>query len=329
MNDIYIFLLLSFILFCLLGIYFKIANRFNIIDKPNERSSHTLVTVRGGGIIFPLAVFIYAGYFGFNHIYFLSGLMLVSIVSFIDDLQELNGKIRMCFQFITVALFFVEFGLFMSMPIYWILPLIILAVATVNAWNFMDGINGITGGYSLLTVVTLIYINNHIINFGSTSFMISVALSLLVFIFYNFRTNARCFAGDVGSVGIAFIILFLVIQLLLASHNINYILLILVYGLDSATTVAFRIIRRESILEPHRSHLYQYLANEKGLPHTTVSLIYILIQLLVNILIIFLAFKSATIFVISLSIATVMFITVRFAIESSSRLLGKPKISKS
>jgi UDP-GlcNAc:undecaprenyl-phosphate GlcNAc-1-phosphate transferase len=274
MNAIYIYLLFFLFLFLVMAIYFKLAAKYNIIDKPNERSSHTLITVRGGGIIFPLAAFFYAIFFGFDYPWFLGGLLLISLISFIDDVNELNGKIRMVFQFIVIGLMFVDLGLF-SFPIYASLPLLIFGVATLNAWNFMDGVNGITGGYSLLTVLTLIYVNDRVMPFTSTGFMVAILLSLVVFIFYNFRTQARCFAGDIGSVSIAFIILFLLLRLILESGNPNYILFILIYGLDSTTTVFFRVIRKENILLPHRSHLYQYLANEMRLPHNTVALMYV------------------------------------------------------
>jgi UDP-GlcNAc:undecaprenyl-phosphate GlcNAc-1-phosphate transferase len=306
----------------MMAIYFKLAAKYNIIDQPKARSSHTLVTIRGGGIIFPIAAFLHYFCFGSTHPWFLAGLLLISIVSFIDDIIELNGKIRLVFQFMAMAMLLLNFSLF-NFPFYVYLPLMILGIATINAWNFMDGVNGITGGYSLLTLATIIYLKDQILGFTSTGFTVAIALALLVFIFYNFRTQARCFAGDVGSVSIAFIIVALMIKLIKTTENPNYILFILIYGLDSATTVFFRVLRKESILEPHRSHLYQYLANEKGMPHNTVAMIYILAQLAINILVISLSFHSTYIFIISLIIGVVSFIGVRFALEGSSRLLGK------
>ncbi|MFI5451831.1 glycosyltransferase family 4 protein [Pedobacter sp. UC225_61] len=327
MNKIYIYLLFFVFLFLMMAVYFKIATKYNIIDKPNARSSHTLVTVRGGGIIFPIAAFLHYFCFGSIHPWFLGGLLLISIVSFIDDITELNGKIRLVFQFIAMTMLLMDFSLF-DFPLYIYLPLLILGVATINAWNFMDGINGITGGYSLLTLATIIFLKDQILGFASTGFTVAIALALLVFIFYNFRTQARCFAGDVGSVSIAFIIVALMIKLVKTTENPNYILFILIYGLDSATTVFFRILRKESILEPHRSHLYQYLANEKGMPHNTVAMIYILIQLAINILVISLAFHSTNIFIISLIVAVVAFVGVRFALEGSNRLLGRTPLNQ-
>lgn len=321
MNNIYIFLLYFILLFFLMAIYFKLAGKYNIIDKPNERSSHTLITVRGGGIIFPFSALIYFSCFDFPYTNFISGLMLISLISFIDDVQELNGKIRMIFQFIVVALIFFELRLVSLIPIYCIIPLIVFVVAMINAWNFMDGINGITGGYSLLTIISMIYLNDKVVEFTSTGFMVAISLSLLVFIFYNFRTHARCFAGDVGSISIAFILAFLMIQLLIVSGNLNYILFLLLYGLDTTTTVFFRVIRKESILEAHRSHLFQFLANEKGLSHNTVSLIYIFVQLIINVIVILVLPENYISFIVCLIASLLVFLGVRFLMEGKKRLL--------
>jgi len=322
MNKIYIYLLFFAFLFLMMAIYFKLADKYNIIDKPNSRSSHTLVTVRGGGIIFPIAAFLHYFCFGSKHPWFLGGLLLISVVSFVDDIIELNGKIRLIFQFIAMSMLLLNFSLF-DLPFYTYIPILILGIATINAWNFMDGVNGITGGYSLLTLATIIYLKDQVLGFASTGFTVAIALALLVFIFYNFRTQARCFAGDVGSVSIAFIIVALMIKLVKTTENPNYILFILIYGLDSATTVFFRVLRRENILDAHRSHLYQFLANEKGLPHNSVSLIYIFVQLIINILVIIFALTSVNAFIICLTIGLVVFVSVRFALEGKERLLQK------
>lgn len=316
----YVFLFYFISLFVLMAVYFKVADRFNIIDKPNERSSHSHVTVRGGGIIFPVSVLIYSFFYGFAYPFFLSGLFLISMVSFVDDIQELNGKIRLVFQFMSVGLLLFQVSLFF-IPLYFVIPLAVFLVAMLNAWNFMDGINGLTGGYSLLTILTLIYINDNVVSFSSQGLMTAVVLSLVVFIFYNFRSRARCFAGDVGSVSAGFIIAFLMTQLVVVTSNPNYIILLLVYGLDATTTVFFRFIRKEELLEPHRSHLYQFLANEKGMPHNTVSLLYVLIQLIINaILLIFLP-QKIEVLIFWLMTGLFVFVLFRFAIEGRQHLL--------
>lgn len=314
-------LLLYFILFVILElIYFKIADRFNIIDKPNARSSHTKITIRGGGIIFPLAVLAYTLLNGFQDIYFVIGLLAISTISFLDDILTLNNKVRLSIHLSSVLLLFFQWNLF-SLSWYWILIALIFVIATINAYNFMDGINGITGGYSLLTIATLYYINQYVVDFTSDELLLVVGLALLVFNFFNFRKKAKCFAGDVGSVSIAFIIVCFIGQLILNTQNLSYILLLLVYGTDTAFTVLFRKIRGENIFEAHRSHFYQYLSNQLKLSHVLVSSMYIMAQLLINVLLISINNDIMT-YTIYLFLAFICFyLILRFRFEGKQRLL--------
>ncbi|WP_293302863.1 glycosyltransferase family 4 protein [Pedobacter sp. UBA4863] len=314
-------LLLYFVLFVILElIYFKLADRFNIIDKPNHRSSHTSITIRGGGIIFPISVLVYAMINNFPYPYFVIGLFSISIVSFLDDILTLNNKVRLGIHLSSVLLLFFQWNLF-SLNWYCILIALIFAIATINAYNFMDGINGITGGYSLLTIGTLYYINEKLVAFTSPELLIVVGLSLVVFNFFNFRKKAKCFAGDVGSVGMAFIILFLIGQLIITTQNLSYILLLLVYGTDTAFTVLFRKIRGENIFVAHRSHFYQYLCNQLGYSHLLVSSLYIAAQLLLNVALISLNHDmmnySMYLFLAFISI----YLLLRFKLEGKQQLL--------
>ena len=145
----------------------------------------------------------------------------------------------------------------------------------------MDGINGITGGYSLVILSALAYINAEIVPFVEQSLILIMMCSVLVFNFFNFRKYAKCFAGDVGSVSIAFVILFLIGRLIIKTENISWIILFAVYGVDSVLTIIHRLMLRENISLPHRKHLYQIMANELKIPHTIVSFIYMMIQAIV------------------------------------------------
>ena len=306
-------------LFFLELLYFKIADHFNIIDKPNHRSSHTAVTIRGGGIIFTLAALIFFFAFGFQYPYFILGLFAISLISFLDDILTLNNKIRLAVHLLAVLLMFYQWELF-SLPWFWLPISLIFVIGTINAYNFMDGINGITGGYSLLTIASLYYINDQIIAFTSPDLLPVVILSLIVFNFFNFRKKAKCFAGDVGSVSIAFIIVFLIGQLILKSQNFNYIALLLIYGLDAVTTIVFRVIRKENIFEAHRSHFYQFLSNEKKWPHLIVVALFVVVQLLINIIVctfIGTDWLSALFLIIA---SGVLFLAIRFKMEGKERL---------
>ncbi|MCL1665376.1 MraY family glycosyltransferase [Elizabethkingia ursingii] len=281
----YLFIIIA--LFILEIIYFKIADKFNIIDKPNERSSHTQITLRGGGVIFYFGALLFFLISDFQYPYFILGLSLMALVSFLDDIFTLSNKIRLLVHLISVILMFVQIGLF---SYAWFIPLIalVLTIGIINAYNFMDGINGITAFYSLV-VLSLLAIVNLSINFVDKNLIYYSIIASLVFGFFNFRQRAKCFAGDVGSVSIAFIIVFLLSQLIVKTGNIIYLLFLTVYGLDTIWTIIRRLMKKENIFKAHRSHLYQYLANENKVNKLVVSAVYGIIQLLIGIIVIWTA----------------------------------------
>lgn len=268
-------------------VYFQIADKFNIIDKPNERSSHKSVVLRGGGIIFTIALWIWAAFFGLQYPWMLAGVTLAAGVSFIDDIHSLPDSIRLVAQFISMLLIFVEIGL-MQWDLWWAVPIaLIVCVGATNIYNFMDGINGITGGYSLAVLVPLAIKNEELIldnnmPFVENSLLMVIALSLLVFCFFNFRKKARCFAGDVGSIGIALILLFCIGRLIMQTGDLTWLILLLVYGVDGCLTIIHRIMLHENLGQAHRKHAFQLMANELKIPHVVVSGIYMCLQLVVS-----------------------------------------------
>ena len=272
--------------FCLLLLlellYFRIADRFNIIDKPNQRSSHKRVTLRGGGIIFLLGVWIYYIVYGFEYPWFLLGLTLIAGISFIDDIHSIPNRYRIVVHFAAMLLMFYQWGIFNSAMWWWIVPAWIVCTGIINAYNFMDGIKGITGGYSLAVLLPLALLN-YDMGFVDQNLINVVILSLLVFCIFNFRTKAKCFAGDVGAVGVAFIILFILGCLIVKSGQLWYLVFLAVYGVDSVLTIVHRLILRENIFEAHRKHAYQIMANELKVPHVVVSGIYMFLQLLISV----------------------------------------------
>lgn len=286
----YLFVIIT--LFVLELIYFKIADKFNIIDKPNERSSHTQITLRGGGIIFYVGAAIYFLVSGFEYPYFFLGLTLITVVSFMDDVMTLSNKIRLLVQLVSMLLMFYQVGMFSLAS--WIIPVaLVVSVGTINAYNFMDGINGITVSNSLAVLILLAIVNNSL-SFVDQNLIYYTILSCLVFGFFNFRNKAKCFAGDVGSVAMAFIILFLLAKLIVQTGNIIYILFLLVYGLDTVLTIVRRLRKKENIFKAHRSHLYQFFANENKTNRLLISSIYGIIQLVAGFFIIYAASQSVT-----------------------------------
>jgi len=279
--NIIIYVIILVLLFLVELFYFKIADKCNIIDKPNLRSSHTSITLRGGGVIFLVSAWMWAALFGFAYPWFLVGLTAIAGISFMDDIYSVPNRVRLIVQFVAMLLMFQNFGILNPQSWWMIVIALILCVGIINAYNFMDGINGITGGYSLAVLLPLIYLNSRLF-FVENSFLIVALMSVLIFNFFNFRKKAKCFAGDVGSVGIAFIVLFALGRLILLTGDFTYILLLAVYGVDSVLTIVHRIMLHENIGEAHRKHVYQLMANELKMPHVVVSLIYMCLQLVVS-----------------------------------------------
>ena len=287
-------MLVTIILFVMELVYFRIADHFNIIDKPNERSSHSKVVLRGGGIIFLIGVWIWAAFFGLQYPWFLVGVTLAAGVSFIDDIHSLPDSVRLVTQFVAMALMFYQLDI-LHPSLWWavILALIVFVGAT-NIYNFMDGINGITPGYSMAVLVPL-FLKNISEDYVSESLIVVTILAVLVFSFFNFRpkNRAKCFAGDVGSVGIAFILLFLIGCLVVKTGDITWLTFLIVYGVDGCCTIFHRIMLHEHLGQAHRKHAYQLMANELGMSHVTVSLIYFALQLAISLVMIYLIPSTA------------------------------------
>lgn len=276
-----IYVIVALLLLALEIGYFRIADHFNIIDKPNLRSSHTKVTLRGGGIIFLLGAWLFWVMFGFEYSWFILGLSLVSLVSFIDDVHSLPDAVRLLVQITAMFLMLFQFGILNLNDWWMVLVALFVCVGIINAYNFMDGINGITGGYSLAVILPMIYLN-YKLDFISMPFLYVTVISLIIFCFFNFRKKAKCFAGDVGSISIAFILLFALGLLMIKTQDFSYIVFLAVYGVDATLTVIHRIMLHENLGEAHRKHAYQIMANELKMPHVNISAMYMIIQLIIS-----------------------------------------------
>ena len=283
MNTWLTYLIITALLLAAELVYFRIADRFNIIDKPNQRSSHSSIVLRGGGIIFVLGLWIWAAFFGFQNIWFLIAVTLVAGISFIDDIHSLPDSVRLVAQFAAMALMFYQLDI-LHWNMWWIILIaMIVCVGASNIINFMDGINGITGAYALASLLSLFLLNKKI-GFTDESLILVVALADLVFCCFNFRPKgkAKCFAGDVGSIGVAYILLFLIGSLILATGDVTYLIFLLVYGVDGCLTIVHRILLHENLGEAHRKHAYQLMANELGMGHVKVASFYALLQLAIS-----------------------------------------------
>lgn len=274
--------------------YFRIADKCNIIDKPNERSSHSTIVLRGGGVIFSLSMVVWAilmmvqGNAIAHYLPFLCGLVLICGISFWDDVRSLPDSLRMAVQVVSTLLMFWSVGLYTAISPWWLMAFVVVValffcVGATNFINFMDGINGITAAYSFAMLLPILLMNRGL-GFIEESYLIVAILGVIVFSIFNFRPKgkAKCFAGDVGSIGIAFIILFALGRLMLATKDVTYIVFFLVYGIDGSLTIFHRIMLHENLGQAHRKHAYQLMANELGMSHVVVSLLYMAIQLVVS-----------------------------------------------
>ena len=274
------YLIILVLLFVAELFYFRVADKCNIIDKPNQRSSHTRITLRGGGIIFYFGALAFFLTSEWAYLWFMIALTLITVISFVDDIRSTSQRLRLVFHFTAMALMFYQWGLF-SLPWWTIVVALIICTGIINAYNFMDGINGITGGYSLVILVSLAYVNAEVISFTEQDFIYTMICSVLVFDFFNFRKRARCFAGDVGSVSIAFVVLFLIGSLILQTKDFSWLVVLTVYGVDSVLTIVHRLLLHENIGLPHRKHLYQIMVNELRISHVVVSLVYMIVQIVI------------------------------------------------
>ena len=304
--------IISIILFLLELLYFKIAVKLYIVDKPNHRSSHSRRTIRGGGIIFPIAVLI-AFFLGHASWAMTLAIVLVATVSFIDDIKPLSRLVRLGSHILAFLLVSLDLNLFMEA--LWTMPIVlVLFIGWINAFNFMDGINGITVLYALTAIISFSLLPMHQL---SLPLLITMGLACLVFGFFNVRKRAITFAGDVGSISMALFLGYFMIKTILDTGQIGYILFFALYGIDAVLTIVNRIRKRENIFLPHRSHLYQYLANECGYSHIIIAFIYAVLQLMINLFVIYLdGNRSLQLVEITslLVVLTLIYVTIRTVI---------------
>lgn len=298
-------------------LYFKLATRWQILDKPNKRSSHNYITIRGAGIIFPISflfgtMYHYVETSTINY-YALISCLMVSGVSFLDDLAEVNYLKRLAIQLIAGLIMITALDAFQYT--WWMVAgLLVLLIGTLNTFNFMDGINGITGLYSLVVLFSMqILITDSILNW--------VIGAVLVFLFFNARKRAKCFSGDVGAVSLAFIICYGIGRIIIYTGHFQWILMLAVYGIDSVITIGIRLFRKENIFQAHRLHFYQYLTNSKGLGHLTVATGYALIQVIFNLVLFvnhYSGYQYNAAVIIFFIIISMLYILIRFHFEGRS-----------
>lgn len=278
----YIILITGLMIFELL--YIAAARRVPWLNQqPGAHSSHDRPTPTAGGLIFYIAVM--AAYIasGTDYTLMAGGISLVAGVSLSDDLRPLpvtlSVALRLPIYLGGAWLILRQLGF--TEPWQAVVPVLIIAAGWLNAYNFMDGINGITAAYSVVVLGSLGWLNSRI-GFADPALIWMSMGAVGVFAVFNFRRRALCFAGDVGAITMGAITLYLAGALIAATGRWEWVVLGAVYGVDTVLTIARRLRLGERIWTAHRRHLYQLLCNEAGLPHTTVAAIYALIQAAVS-----------------------------------------------
>lgn len=307
--------IIAIVLLVAIYIYIAIAEKYNIIDKPNERSSHSTPTIRGGGIIFPVAVLLYGIFNSFQLPYLIVSVLMTGIVSFIDDLRNVPSPIRFTIHILATLLVLYEANAY-TLPIVVIILAFIFVVGMINAFNFMDGINGITGFYAIAVILPLLLSET---NKSIIALEVIVLIALVIFLVFNARKQARCFAGDVGSVTIAVIVCFLIARRISFTNNYMYLAFVVLYLVDTGLTLIQRALAKEKVFQAHRKHLFQVLSNEMSYNHLLVALFYGILQLIINFTLI--SFEPGIVgTVATFAIFVILYIIIKFSILKKLRV---------
>ena len=297
MLEFYYYLIapVCFIIFTLM--YIRIAHFYKIYDHPVGRSSHLNRTITGFGIFVLFGLLIYSIAFPYTlKSFFIIGLMMIGTISYIDDLVFVKHFIRLIFQIFALTLMAIELPFnymmdFEKWPL--IISIVILGIGVLNAFNFMDGINGMLGLNSLVILLSFLWLNSNSVDimgneitFIRNEFLYTYIIGVSIFLGLNLRRKAVVFAGDTGSITIAFIIFYLMLNLIFKTGNYAYLLLFSIFGIDAGLTVIFKLLLRENIFVPHRDFLFKKLVHVGKYKHVNIAIIYAALQALVNIIVI-------------------------------------------
>lgn len=296
----------------------KYGYNLGIIDVPNERSSHEYIVPKGGGIGI-LAAFVFSSFvLDIPKTFWISGIVL-ALVSFVGDRLDIRPKIRLMIQFGCVLVFIIDFMVMHHGPVelyLLIFPLVIFIVGTANFYNFMDGINGIAGitggvGFMLLACYGTLE--------GMAPYYVTLSLSIAFacagFLPLNVP-KAKVFMGDVGSVMLGFV--FACVVIMMSRNLLDFICmaaLIFPFYADELTTMVVRIREGDDLINPHRKHLYQLLANEYGLEHWKVSVGYGVCQVFIGLALIGLKPHGYSVVMIFLAVCLLWFSIISFYVR--------------
>lgn len=234
--------------------------------------------ITGTGLVLVLVLLLHGLLVNTSHAYFLFAFAMLALVNWLDDLFEIHSGWRLITQFLALSFLVMEFGLISS---YWSPFFLVVAVGVVNAYNFMDGINGISGIYALAVLAPLPFA--YAFDTENMGRLLLIFLFLILFILFNFRRSAKAILGDTGSIALGFLVLFYSLQ---CFKNYDIYLLMsfsMLFLLDTGYTLLERTYRRKNVFQSHREHLYQMLVHRRGWDPRWVAMGYGVIQLGINI----------------------------------------------
>ena len=295
MTDIFLNVLLitgslSFVLVALIRHYFSAY----LLDIPNDRSSHTKPTPRGGGLGFVIAFGVVSAVLPFisfadnpllEPAYALkvwSVLLPLAVIGVLDDQRDIPAAVRYLVQLVSASMAVFFFGIF---PQPWLMQFglvgftiaailtVVGVTAMINFYNFMDGLDGLVAG---VTAVQLGFLAVEL----HQPLLLLLVVALMGFLCWNW-SPAKIFMGDVGST-----VLGAVVAIALLNHpgdvvhNWSFLAITLPLVGDAIYTLVCRSMRRENIFKAHRTHIYQRL-NQAGWSHAQVAGTYIVITLVI------------------------------------------------
>lgn len=293
----YLYLITLLVLWSLLLLYFPFAAKRGMLAGVNHRSSHTKPVITGAGFIFPLSYLVYGIVLSVQTSvsfpwFFFAGLLMLSVVSFIDDLEEVWFLWRLLVQLVAIALMLWQIQI--DTPMLSIAPSVVqwsaivmcwgFSVGLLNMYNFMDGLNGMLGGLALSSLIPFWLINEFVVSFVDAQLLYFSLIPTLLFVFYNARTQAKCFSGDVGAIALGYVMTYILFNLLIVTGNVAYLALFASIFIEAGLTIVQRLFAGENIFQPHRIHLFQLLCNEGKRNHVAVSAMYGGVQLFIGLL---------------------------------------------
>jgi UDP-N-acetylmuramyl pentapeptide phosphotransferase/UDP-N-acetylglucosamine-1-phosphate transferase len=288
-------------IFSYLGVYLirRYTQKRRILDHPNERSSHIVPTPRGGGLAIVILVLAPGLWSGIQvgatrSLIYILGAAIIAWLGWRDDLHSLSPRVRFVVEGIVAAISIFGLGYFkaVTIPMFGELQLGVIGVAITflwiigltNAYNFMDGIDGMAGGVALSAGIGWMWLASNTRNAFAFWIALAITASSLGFLGHNWPP-AKIFMGDVGSTFLGYS--FAVLPLISSDQGGDALLLgtLLMWTIimDAGVTFIGRLLRRENVFAAHRSHLYQRLVIA-GYKHETISLLYIVLTLLAGLL---------------------------------------------